>query len=498
MAYDKHDDDVYKVAFASRVLADSLLDGPSTHHMVEEEFLRIGKVFEAVLPGNEGLKGPSEDIARIGSDFSFTRIDAREAGARLKDAITDIRENYAAPIVYEGVDVSDGDEYFRRDNLMPGEKVRVATRGDGTPRVDPSVGLGDGPLTISGTYVRGELGGEYQGNDIILPTVEYEFEGREGRHDASLFQTENGREEMHGVLLVRDGRVFVTPVLDVGPPEWESSVSVGPSREVVGDAGRLSIAFVHPDGLEGLKTQLIPDPEGMRHRDFDKGPISGDFGFEPVSKDDRDGPVLMGSMPWSGRATEMQLSVAERQVDVFLAQEARGGTRFELAEGQDATFASYVARELVDPPKWISDSKGPEGHAQYVIGKGVSSDELVPRRMEELAAARPDRLTAFVVADAPSTIATAVSRSGEDMRWQAIDLHTGEIIRNGEKADAASLLGSMKEFQAGVDVLSAKRGLLAQAGTIAPAAVPAQSKGMKSEPDVDVVAAGFAKGGEGR
>lgn len=336
MAYDKRDDDVFQLAEATNTLAEAMGERTLPRQMVIDETRRIAELAQNLSTENENLAPVAKVLGRIHSDFADERQDAEGTTLDLRDALATVRGQYASKITYEGVDASDQDEKMRRDYRLPGEKVSIAVRENGSKAIDPSLGLGDEPLTVSNLIIRGKLmdmGGEKPAN-VFVP--EYEFEGREGRHPANSFHSENGQAHAFGVVLKRDDRVFLTPLTEYGDPDNPSYGPTGVSREIVGDAGRSTFHYVHPEGFKGLSEQLTPESDATRDPHSDKGPMVGEFSFDTDVRGAEAGPIRIAGIPWSGKPTDQQLQAAERQVDELIRSERHAALTSEIQAASDA------------------------------------------------------------------------------------------------------------------------------------------------------------------
>jgi len=333
MPHDKRDDDRFEVAQAVAALALNLKDRTMPKDMVEREFTRVARVSDSVAVRDGRMTGAASDIEDIRGRFAIGMLDQEKAAVQLTEVLSGVRMSYARPIVYEGVDVSGRDELIRTSSHMPGEKVSLAVR-DGVRVEDPGLDLGDGSLRISKTVATGEDMRVDEDRSVRIHTVEYEFEGREGRYPAELFHAENGQDNAYGVVQLRDNRVFLTPIADFSKDDDLAVVPAGATREIVGGAGRSVFQYVHPDGFEGMKEGLRADSAASLAPDLDKGPMAGDtkgpmvgeFSFDTAFKGDETGPVRIAGIPWSSTPSAEEMKVASREVDAFLAAEDRRAT----------------------------------------------------------------------------------------------------------------------------------------------------------------------------
>ena len=347
MPYDNRDDNVFEVAEAVNGLATSLSDHPLPNQrslaaalgeqtkpdqMTLDEMTRIARVAQSISTEDEAMLPIARSLETIRSDFADGKQDLEGSTLDLRDVLRNVRQNYSSQIVYEGIDVSDHDERFRRDHRLPGEKVSIAMRDDGHPAIDASAGLGDEPLVVSGLFVRGE-----RHLSTVAYTAEYEFEGHEGRHDAGKFHAENGQDHAYGVLMMRDERMFLVPLtLRIDGEGNEVPFPAGATREAVGGAGRSTFRHLHPDGFQGLVKAITPDGMGPDAFGTERGPIVGDINFDTMSKGDRDGPVRLAGMGWSSEPSDRELETATRQIDEFIRAERHEAVREEIQAASDA------------------------------------------------------------------------------------------------------------------------------------------------------------------
>jgi len=434
MAYDRRDDGVFEVAEAINTLAEAMGERTLPHQMVLEETRRIARIAQSASIDDETLKPAAQILGRIHSDFADGRQDAEGVTLDLRDVLRNVREQYSTRIEYEGLDASHLDEKMRRDHHLPGERVSIAVRQDGTPAIDPSAGLGDEPLTVSGLFVRGELmnmGGEKPAKMII---AEYEFEGHEGRHRAERFHAENGQGNAYGVVLKRDERVFLTPLTEIGDVDNPWYAPTGVSREIVGGAGRSEFHHVHPEGFRGLSEQLTPAPGTSREPDSDKGPMIGEFNYDTATRGDEVGPIRLAGIGWSSSPNHRQLETAERQVDEFIRSERHAAMKEEIQTASDA-----YRKGRPDSGHGAEDFTAPREHAE--VAAFNEARHLLRDR-------EPSPLLNGIVAE----IATSNRRlreggdlSGDrDMLQTALDMQFGTSgVAARDKADDRSMIGQI-------------------------------------------------------
>jgi hypothetical protein len=210
-------------------------------------------------------------------------------------------EKQAVPgIVYEGIDASEQEERWLKAMDLPGEKVRIDTeaRIHGVDVHDKMDELGMDPLTISRSIVRTQMEPDHMGGERQASYLEYEFEGKDGRHPAKQFMEEGGREHMYGVLLVRDDRMWAVPLAEDEIKRDGVMLLDGPAREVVGFAGK-DQDDLHPEGFAGMK-QSVLDGNGS----------AGEYYFQPRDGFGDPGPINVLNSPWESSASPDELALA--------------------------------------------------------------------------------------------------------------------------------------------------------------------------------------------
>jgi len=246
-----------------------------------------------------------------------------------------------SPITYEGDDISEHDERFRKQYALPGDRLRLKpeTRVEGVPAADVAETVGTDPLTVSKTVLTGE-------RPYVRP--EYEFEGVEGRFNAAFFQHEKGEKGMHAVLEMREGELWAVPIdIKFGNPEegTKDVVSLtGPAREITGLAGR-STDEIHPDGFAGLRDEAAREA------------FTADlYVRNATSFEDRTGPVEIVAMPMSyGALSDLQSAVATPAIDEAAFQKRIG----EVARDSEALLkAGGLEREDGGERSEITDLVG--------------------------------------------------------------------------------------------------------------------------------------------
>jgi hypothetical protein len=495
MAYDTRDDAVFEIAHAAIALATSIDDLPSPRHMLVEEVARISKVADRTADAHEGFGDLSVALARISKDYAEARIDDSALSSELSQAVKEARGLYSSKVVYEGVDVSDRDEMIRRDAALPGEQVSIAFRDDGRPKVGPEAGLGDGPLTVSGLFVTGERMPVDEDRSVLMHSVEYEFEGREGRHATAGFQAAGGQGHAYGVLTMVDDRLLMTP-LDYENSDLDSQPRVaGATREILESAGRSAFAFVHPEGFEGLKAQVGKEPAGP---ESEGGPMVGEFNFDTVRAGDATGPVRIAGMPWTSTPSEVELDLAKKETSKFLAAEMPDLWR----TASQTTFVKQAFDAIREAPSGLSEV--PEGRSDlitHVVGKGSIDDPAVASDLQRLIEGRDEDGSAsrLVVAlgDAPAVMLGASQNSDLTFVWDAVDLRSGVGVQSGIAVEATDALQAAKSAHHAM-ISPPSLGILRQASALAPPEVPVAGKGVAEGLSPAVLGASVGRTGNGR
>ena len=255
---------------------------------------------------------------RQGSNLALVSYDIAEKWRNDKDdeslsedlqfLIKQAPTRYRHPLEYEGLDMSEHDLQWRRSLDGVGEKVRL----DSDQRVsgidqNASIALfGDDELTISKAIVRGEEVSDGFGGSRTAAILEYEFEGHEGRHNANQFMEAEGREHAYGVLMVEDGRAWLTPI-DI--TDFDNPKVLGEAREIFGYAGKIHTDH-HPDGIDGVISEISSE-----------GPISGEHYFRPRDGYGSSGPIALYSSPWQAPASEQEIGIGEKAIKAALSSQ---------------------------------------------------------------------------------------------------------------------------------------------------------------------------------
>lgn len=244
-------------------------------------------------------------------------------------------------ITYEGIDTSEHEAHWLKAVDLPGAKVRFNTeaRISGIDPHDTMDSLGMDALTISKTIARGVEESDGMGGTRTSTLLEYEFEGREGRHNAKQFMEEGGRDHMYGVVLVRDDRMWAVPIHvddDTGKITPD-----GPAKEVVGFSGK-NDDNLHPDGFDGMKATLA----GTGEHD---GPGAGEFYSQPRDGYRAPGPIVLLGSPWQSGVSAEELEVANRSIDKAIERETllrEDPVRFHIGEMEAASRAFRAERPV--------------------------------------------------------------------------------------------------------------------------------------------------------
>lgn len=369
-------------------------------------------------------------------------------------ALGSLRTVAGLGITYEGVDMSDREADWQRSLHMPGDRVRFDSEVKvvGIDPHDTMDALGMDALTISKAVVRGEMVPDHMGGERKAAFLEYEFEGREGRHNAKQFMEEGGREHMYGVVLVRDDRMWAVPI-HLGA-DGTAPVVDGAAREIVGFAGR-DQDQLDPDGVDGMRN-MVREENG----------IAGEFYVQPRDGYGAPGPVNLLNSPWSSGVDVDERAIAEKAIDRAVAQETR---------------------EREDPVGVLVDSMRHSSIA-WRAERPVSDEPL--KHDAAMEAARSE--------------ARYLMR-GRDVRDPNVRMAAAMVATDGRPVDtlagdlsATSLADQMSPAPEGT-----RKGILAQAsGLLSRAPVDADrplSKGVEADGDgPSISAAAMSRGGQGR
>lgn len=369
-------------------------------------------------------------------------------------ALGSLRAITGLGITYEGVDMSDREADWQRSLHMPGDKVRFDSEAKvaGIDPHDTMDALGVDALTISKAVVRGEMVPNHMGGERKAAFLEYEFEGKDGRHNAKQFMEEGGREHMYGVVLVRDDRMWAVPI-HLGA-DGTAPVVDGAAREIVGFAGR-DQDQLDPDGVDGMRN-MVREENG----------IAGEFYVQPRDGYGAPGPVNLLNSPWSSGVSVDEREIAEKAIDRAVAQETR---------------------EREDPVGVLVDSMRHSSIA-WRTERPVSDEPL--KHDAAMEAARSE--------------ARYLMR-GRDVRDPNVRMAAAMVATDGRPVDtlagdlsATSLADQMSPAPEGT-----RKGILAQAsGLLSRAPVDADkplSKGVEADGDgPSISAAAMSRGGQGR
>lgn len=266
------------------------------------------------------------------------------AEARNADAATalgSMRRLAGLGITYEGIDASEHEESWLKSLHMPGEQVRFDSDAKihGIDPHDTMDALGTDALTVSKAIARGVETSDGMGGTRTSVMLEYEFEGKEGRHNAKQFMEEAGREHMYGVMLVRDDRMWAVPLVEDEVKRDGTMVVDGPAREVVGFAGK-DRDELDPNGFPGMK-DYVREENG----------VTGEIYVQPRDGHDSPGPVNILNIPWQSGVSFEEMGLAMGQIDKAIAKETREredpvGVLVEAMDGTSKVWR--LERERVD------------------------------------------------------------------------------------------------------------------------------------------------------
>ena len=255
-------------------------------------------------------------LALVSHDISAKWRSERDDEAFSEDLQFLIKQSatrYRNPLEYEGIDTSEHDVQWRRSMDGVGEKVRFdpEQKVSGIDTAESQKILGDRELTISKAVVRGEERSNGLGDSYAASILEYEFEGISGRHNAQQFVEAEGREHVLGMIMAKDDRLWIVPIQESNSHDpFEDPRVDGEARELIDYAGKHQRDH-HPDGIEGLKKELVQD-----------GALFGEYDYRPKNGHDASGPVELYSLSWASAAGEKQITVASAAIDAAIAAEA--------------------------------------------------------------------------------------------------------------------------------------------------------------------------------
>jgi len=368
--------------------------------------------------------------------------------ANASSALASVRRIAGMGIVYEGIDAREQEDRWLKSMELPGEKVRIDTeaRIPGVDVHDTMDQLGMDPLTISKSIVRTQMEPDHMGGERQATHLEYEFEGKEGRHPARQFMEEGGREHMYGVLLVRDERLWAVPLAEDEVLRDGVMLVDGPAREVVGFAGK-DKDELHPEGFAALKETVL-----------EENGAAGEYYMQPRDGFGDPGPINILNSPWSSSASMEELALAQTAVTKAIAKETREredpvGVLVDAM--RDTSKVWRLERERVD----FTGRHGAEFHAAPPEADEKTALGLARAEANYLMRGR-DANSAHV-----RTAAAMVATEG-----RAVSNNTGDL-------NATNLADSLSPGVAG-----SRKGVLAQAaaslsrGAAAPARGPAEQQ----------------------
>jgi hypothetical protein len=378
-----------------------------------------------------------------------------------KSALASMRKLSGLGITYEGIDASEHEESWLKSLHMPGDKVRFDSEAkvSGIDPHDTMDALGTEPLTVSKAIARGVETPNGMGGTRTAVMLEYEFEGKEGRHNAKQFMEEGGREHMYGVMLVRDDRMWAVPLVEDEVKRDGTMVVDGPAREVVGFAGK-DRDELDPGGFPGMK-DYVREENGA----------AGEFYVQPRDGYGSPGPVNILNIPWQSGVSFEEMGLAMGQIDKAIAKETREredpvGVLVEAMESTSRVWR--FERERVD----------------------FTKDQTVPvtdlANAERLSRDEANRLLKGRDVNDPNVrmAAAIVATEGRETTTGSLD---SRRLADG-LLDAPTAAGR-SAVRAG--------GLLSQAAGLKGAGRPVASKGIEAD-DLATAAATMQLGGQGR
>ena len=442
-------------------------DQQHTAAWAEARFLVSGKesdeaavrIAAELAVGGRGLPDPTKDARELATAITTVY------GAEQAQQKAGSEARVAPRIVYEGIDASEHEERWLKAMDLPGEKVRIDTeaRIHGVDVHDKMDQLGMDPLTISKSIVRTQMEPDHMGGERQASYLEYEFEGKEGRHPAKQFMEEGGREHMYGVLLVRDERLWAVPLAEDEVLRDGVMLVDGPAREVVGFAGK-DQDELHPEGFAAMKEAVL-----------EENGSAGEFYVQPRDGFGDPGPINILNSPWSSSASMEELALAQTAVTKAIDKETR---------------------EREDPVGVLVDAMRDTSKVWRLERERV---DFTGRHGSEFHAAPPeaDEKTAMGLARAEAGyLMRGRDANSADVRMAAAMVATeGRAVSNNTgDLSATSLADSMSP---GVE--GSRKGVLAQAaaGLSRHAAAPAPARGPASQ-DATVAHVASRLGGQGR
>jgi hypothetical protein len=324
-------------------------DQQHTAAWAEARFLVAGKetdeaavriAAELAVSGRDIIDNPREasELATAITAIHRMEQDRMKAGDR---EATEASATGRSGLTYEGIDASEHEASWLKGMDLPGERVRIDTeaRISGVDVHEKMDQLGMDPLTISKSIVRTEEREDILGNKGTSTFLEYEFEGKEGRHPAKQFMEEAGREHMYAAVVVKDDRMWAVPLVEDEARRDGTMVLDGPAREIVGYAGK-DLDQLHPDGFAAFRDEVR-----------EEGGASGEFYVQARDGFGSPGPLNILNAPWTSSLSMDERAIAEPAIEKALAKETREredpvGVLVDEMSGKSRTWR--LERERVD------------------------------------------------------------------------------------------------------------------------------------------------------
>ena len=326
-----HRDQQHTAAWAE---ARFLVSGKET----DESAVRIAA--ELAVSGRDIIDNPREASELATAITTIHRMEQDRMNAGDREA-TDTPSVGKPGLTYEGIDASEHEASWLRGMDLPGERVRIDTeaRVFGVDVHEKMDQLGMDPLTISKSIVRTEEREDFLGDKGTSTYLEYEFEGKEGRHPAKQFMEEGGREHMYAAIIVKDDRMWAVPLTEDEVERDGTMVLAGPAREIVGYAGK-DLDQLHPDGFTAFRDEVR-----------EEGGTSGEFYVQARDGFGSPGPLNILNSPWTSSLSMYEREIAEPAVEKALAKETREredpvGVLVDEMVGRSKTWR--LERERVD------------------------------------------------------------------------------------------------------------------------------------------------------
>lgn len=304
----------------------------------DESAVRIAA--ELAVSGRDVIDNPREASELATAITTTHRIEQDQMNAGDREA-AEASSVGKAGLTYEGIDASEHEASWLRGMDLPGERVRIDTeaRVFGVDVHEKMDQLGMDPLTISKSIVRTEEREDFLGDKGTSTYLEYEFEGKEGRHPAKQFMEEGGREHMYAAIIVKDDRMWAVPLTEDEVERDGTMVLAGPAREIVGYAGK-DLDQLHPDGFTAFRDEVR-----------EEGGTSGEFYVQARDGFGSPGPLNILNSPWTSSLPADERAIAEPAIEKALAKETREredpvGVLVDEMAGRSKTWR--LERERVD------------------------------------------------------------------------------------------------------------------------------------------------------